>query len=113
MVYKIDNTASPYTPTPNVEWRQKDSVVRLLCETNSGAITIDLPEISTLQGFWDTTIIVNDFDANASGNNITINAGGSDIIDATGTTSLTISGDGESVTLTIANGTSWISTESV
>jgi hypothetical protein len=113
MIYKVINTQSPFTIPITSEWIQRDSVIRVLVESLTGAITINLPEISTLNGFWNGQIIVTDVDNNASGNNVTIATGGSDILNKDATNSIKIVDDGASVVFSVANGTSWVGAYSV
>jgi hypothetical protein len=77
----------------------KDDVV-LLCDTSSGAVTINLLDIPN--NYWNTTwkLYVVDNSSNASVNNITINAGTGQTIN--GASSITLSTNDESAVIRIS-----------
>jgi len=52
--------------------RSTGNVIRLLCDTKGGAITINLPKIANLGNFIDVRVLVDDIADNATANNITI-----------------------------------------
>jgi hypothetical protein len=93
--------------------------VRLECDTTLGAVTINLPAISTLAISTNLKLIVVDVTANASVNNITINAGAtglppvSDTFDDSTTNQIILDTNGSSVIFQNVAATQWIATESV
>jgi len=102
-----------YTLDVDDSWRLGQlQEIYLQCDTTLAPVVIDLFEIVDLERFWNVKIFVTDVAQNASANNITINAFGSDIIDATGTSSLTISTDGASLELQVVGETQWFALES-
>jgi hypothetical protein len=86
--------------------------VRLECDTSLAPVTINLFEISELKRLWNVKIYITDISANASANNIIVNASGSDTIDATGVTQLVISNNGVSAVFAVVNQTQWVALES-
>jgi len=86
--------------------------VRLECDTSLAPVTINLFEISELKRLWNVKIYITDISANASVNNIIVNASGSDTIDATGNTQLVISNNGVSAVFAVVNQTQWVALES-
>jgi len=93
--------------------------VRLECDTTLSAVTINLPAISTLAISTNLKLIVVDVTANASVNNITINAGAtglppvSDTFDDSTTNQIILDTNGSSVIFQNVAATQWIATESV
>ena len=93
--------------------------VRLECNTALGPVTINLPAISTLAQSTNLKLFVVDATANASVNNITINAGTtglppvSDTFDDSTTNQIILDSDGSSVIFQNVAETQWIATESV
>ena len=93
--------------------------VRLECDTTLGPVTINLPAISTLTQSTNIKLFIVDATANASVNNITINAGTtglppvSDTFDDSTTTTLVLNTNGSSVIFQNVAATQWIATESV
>ena len=93
--------------------------VRLECDTTLGPVTINLPAISTLAQSTNLKLFVVDATANASVNNITINAGTtglppvSDTFDDSTTNQIILDIDGSSVIFQNVAATQWIATESV
>lgn len=80
-----------------------NETVRILCDTSSGAVIINLPSITDFKSALGAKIIIEDVNDNAATNNITINA-------ATGNTinngsSLVISNNGEKAVVFIASKT--------
>ena len=86
-------TITPVPPFDNV----------YICDTASGVVSVTLPEISTLTS--NVKLIFKD-NGNASGNIITINRSGSDMID--GSVSLVLNTNYESKTLVSDGGTNWL-----
>jgi hypothetical protein len=86
--------------------------VRLECNTSLAPVTINLFEIAELNRLWNVKIYITDISANASVNNIIVNASGSDTIDATGVTQLVISNNGVSAVFAVVNQTQWVALES-
>jgi hypothetical protein len=86
--------------------------VRLECDTSLAPVTINLFEISELNRLWNVKIYITDISANASVNNIIVNASGSDTIDSTGNTQRIISNDGVSAVFAVVNQTQWVALES-
>lgn len=86
--------------------------IRILCNTTYNPVIINLPDITSLQGFWNVKIYVLDEQGNASNNNITINAFLGQTIDFAGNTSLTIDEDGVCIVCSVASFGSWIGLES-
>jgi hypothetical protein len=82
--------------------------IYLQCQTSLGAVNIQLPEISELQGFLNQKIYINDVDGNASVNNITVICAGSDKINDGA--SVVISTNGASGKLEIAGLTDFLFT---
>lgn len=82
-----------------------DDVV-LYCDTSAGAVTINLLDIPN--NYWLTTwkLYVVDYSNNASTNNITINAGSGQTINAT--TSVTINVNGGSAIVRISGNTTFV-----
>jgi hypothetical protein len=93
--------------------------VRLECDTTLGAVTINLPAISTLAQSTNLKLIVVDATANANVNNITINAGStglppvSDTFDDSTTNQIVLDTNGSSVIFQNVAATQWIATESI
>jgi len=93
--------------------------VRLECDTTTGPVTINLPAISTLAISTNLKLIVVDATANASVNNITINAGStglppvSDTFDDSVTDQIVLDTNGSSVIFQNVAATQWIATDSV
>lgn len=77
--------------------------VRLLCKTLAGAITINLPKISTLGSSLDVEIIVDDFENNAGANNITVNCNAADTIQNNATQLIKANGTIASITISSRN----------
>ena len=86
--------------------------IYLLCDTSTSSPTINLFEIADLEEFWNVKIFITDISNNASVNNIIVNAFGSDTIDSTGTSSLTLSTDGGALQLQVVSNTQWMALES-
>jgi hypothetical protein len=86
--------------------------VRLECDTSLAPVTINLFEISELKRLWNVKIYITDISANASVNNIIVNASGSDTIDSTANTQRIISNDGVSAVFAVVNQTQWVALES-
>lgn len=80
------------------------SKVYFCTATSSSAVTVNLPAISTLD-FPNLVINIKDAGFSAGTNNITVNAGGSDLID--GASSYVIDTNYESITLVNDGGTNW------
>jgi hypothetical protein len=95
------------------------NVVRLECDTTAGPVTINLPAISTLAQSTNLKLLIVDATANASVNNITINAGTtgappvSDTFDDDTTTALILDANGSSVSIQNLTSTQWLAVESV
>lgn len=86
--------------------------VRLECDTTLAPVVINLPEISELAQATNLKLFIVDASGNASTNNITINAGGSDTFDNSTTTQLVLNTDGSSVLIQNVSATQWLATES-
>lgn len=109
----IKTITGSYTLDVDTSWRLGQlQEIYLQCDTSLAPVTIDLFEIADLEQFWNVKIFITDVSGNASANNITINAGGSDEIDESGTTSLTIATDGASISLQVVSDTKWLAIES-
>lgn len=54
----------------------------LTCDTSGGPITINMPAIADLGGFLNLEVVIVDVGNNASVNNITVNASGTDLINS-------------------------------
>jgi hypothetical protein len=103
-----------YNLVVDPQWRNvQQQEVFLECDTSSGAVTINLFEITELNRFWNVKIIISDYANKASLSNIFINAGGSDKIDQDGTVQIILNNDGESVTFQPVSENNWIALESV
>ena len=103
-----------YNLVVDPQWRNVQlQEVFLECDTTLGAVTINLFEISELNRFWNVKIIIADVSNNASVNNITINAGGTNYIAENGTVQIVLNADGESVAFQVVSDNSWIPLESV
>jgi len=93
--------------------------VRLECDTTLGPVTINLPAISTLAISTNLKLIIVDVTANASVNNITINAGTtglppvSDTFDDSTTNQIVLDTNGSSIIFQNVAATQWIATESI
>ena len=97
-----------YNLTANPDWASLPlQLVYLECDTTSAPVIINLFEIKDLNRFWNVQIFVVDTNKNANVNSITINRGGSDLINSVGTTSIILNVKGGSAQLTPANDTSW------
>jgi hypothetical protein len=102
----IQNTTIQY----NTQWRNvNQQEIYLEVDTTSQPITITLPEISSMGGFFNVKFYITDSNGNSATNNITIASQGSDLIDSG--SSITISTNYGSV-LVACNGSSWIALES-
>ena len=93
--------------------------VRLECDTTLGPVTINLPAISTLTQSTNIKLFIVDATANASVNNITINAGTtglppvSDTFDDSTINQIILDTNGSSVFFQNVTETQWIATESI
>jgi hypothetical protein len=87
--------------------------VRLECDTTLSAVTINLPEISTLSQSTNLKLVIVDATGNASTNNITVNSFGSDTFDDSTTNQVILDTDGSSIIFQNVTSTQWIATESV
>jgi len=81
------------------------STLYLLTGSGAGVVGVTIPEISTITGSAKITLTFKDAGINASVNNITITASGSDTIDGAATS--VISADGDKVTLVTDGSTAW------
>ena len=96
------------------QWKNvQQQEVFLECDTSVGTVSINLFEIADLNRFWNVKIIISDYGNNASVNNITITAGGTNLIDQDGTVQIILNLNGESVTFQPVSETSWIALESI
>jgi hypothetical protein len=89
-------------------WRQSQTRrVTLDCDTVAGTVEINLPPLETVADLGGNAVevVINDSGNNASANNITINADGTDRIE--GSASLVVSTDTETVVLIVANDGNW------
>jgi len=103
-----------YNLVVNPQWRQLQlQDVYLECDTSDAPVTINLFEISELNRFWNVRLIITDVSNNASLNNITINASGSDTIDQEGNVQVVLNTNGESVTFQPVSEVQWVAIESV
>jgi hypothetical protein len=103
-----------YNLVVNPNWKNLQlSEVFLECDTTLAPVTINLFEIAELLRFWNVKIIVSDPNNNASTNNITINAGGSDVFDNDTTNQLILNTNGASLSLSVVSETQWLAIESV
>jgi len=99
-----------YTLQVNPNWKQLQlQEIYLECDTTLAPVDITLPEIASMGGFFNVKIYVSDF-ADASVNNITINAVNNDTIDVG--TSITLDIKGVSAVIAITSPTQWICLES-
>lgn len=87
--------------------------VRLECDTTAGPVTINLPAISTLAQSTNLKLVIVDATANASSNNIIINADASDTFDDSTTNQVILDTDGSSVVFQNLTSTQWLAVESV
>jgi hypothetical protein len=102
-----------YNLAVNPQWRNVQlQEVFLECDTTLGAVTINLFEIVNLNRFWNVKIIIADVSNNASVNNITINAGGSDTIDGDGNVQVVLNNNGESIIFQPVSENQWSASES-
>ena len=102
----IQNTTIQY----NTQWRNvNQQEIYLEVDTTSQPITITLPEIASMGGFFNVKFYITDSNGNSATNNITIASQGSDLIDSG--SSITIATNYGSV-LVACNGSSWIALES-
>jgi hypothetical protein len=85
----------------------------LECDTSTEPCRINLFEVEALQRKWNVELYITDISNNAGTNNITIVAGGTDVIDVDGTTSLVLNENGASVVLQPMAEKKWIAIESV
>jgi len=92
----VNNAASPYTVLVT------DYII--LCDTSTGAITINLPSIASQNG---REYLILDMDGQAGANNITVARNGSDTIGFTGATSMTLNEPVQHLRL-VSNGTNWV-----
>jgi hypothetical protein len=96
------------------QWRNLQlQEVFLECDTTLAPVTINLFEIADLNRFWNVKVIISDVNNNAATNNITINAGGSDIIDSDTNNQIVLNSDGESLAIQVASEQQWLALESV
>jgi hypothetical protein len=109
----VTNISGTYNLIANSIWQTLVlQEVRLECNTSLAPVTINLFEIAELNRLWNVKIYITDISANASVNNIIVNASGSDTIDATGVTQLVISNNGVSAVFAVVNQTQWVALES-
>ena len=109
----VTNISGTYNLVANSIWQTLVlQEVRLECNTSLAPVTINLFEIAELNRLWNVKIYITDISANASVNNIIVNASGSDTIDATGLTQLVISNNGVSAVFAVVNQTQWVALES-
>jgi hypothetical protein len=109
----VQNITGTYNLVANSIWQTLVlQEVRLECDTSLAPVTINLFEIADLKRLWNVKIYITDIAANASVNNITINSSGSDTIDGTGNTSITINENGVSAVFAVVNQTQWVALES-
>lgn len=81
--------------------------VYLECDCSIAPVTINLFEISELGSFWNVKIFVSDISNSCATNNITINAGGSDIIGNTSVNSIVLNTNGCTTSLYVVNSAAW------
>lgn len=94
----------------NTQWRNvNQQEIYIEVDTTSQPITITLPEIASMGGFFNVKFYITDTNGNSATNNITIASQGSDLIDSG--SSITIATNYGSV-LVACNGSSWIALES-
>lgn len=103
---KYPNNSRTVTGTPQL---YNDDVI-LNCDTSTGAVIINLLEISA--NFWNTQwrLYIIDSGNNASVNNITINAGSGQTIN--GSSSLVVSTNSAQIVLQISSNTAFVGVES-
>jgi hypothetical protein len=100
-----------YTLNINPDWKQVQlDEVYLECDTSGGPVTIQLFEIVGLLGFPNIKLYVSDISGNASNNNITVTAGGSDLIDSSN--SVVIDTNNGIEVMAIVNEKQWIAISS-
>ncbi len=103
-----------YNLAVNPLWKNvQQQEIFLECDTTLAPVIINLFEIADLNRFWGVKIIISDASNNASANNITINASGSDLIDELGNNQVVLATDGESVVLQVTGVSQWLATESI
>ena len=99
---EIDLTQSSYTLTTVVSMQSPYTILtsdsRILADTKSGPVVLNLPSISTIGGSNHKTYIISDVSNNASVSNITINHAGANTLNGdVGPMILTVSGSSASL----------------
>lgn len=105
----IDSNYVFVAPAPNTLPTEVLSEVYIHCDTSAGAISINLPSISTL-GYYNAKIYVVDIGDNAGTNNITIVAYEGNTINSA--TNLILNTNSESVALSIVSNNQWLGVQS-
>jgi hypothetical protein len=108
----VKNITGTYNLVADSSWGEvNNNEIRLLCNTTSAPVIINLPEIvvSGIQNY-NATIIVVDTANNAATNRITINAGGSDKIGSDASEVIKVNGG--STSFKVASNTNWLATAS-
>jgi hypothetical protein len=99
-----------YDLVPNSSWNDlQTEEIRLVCDTTSAPVVVNLPQISSIVGgTLNVKIYVVDGAGNAATNNITINPGGSNKIGAS--TSYVINVNNGGAYIQIGSPTNWLLT---
>lgn len=96
----------------NPEWIQlQEQEIYIHCDTRAGQVDVVLPEINTLNGFYNLKLYIVDVYGSASTNNIVISTSGSDTIDAV--SGITLNINNISTSISIVSSDKWISLEGI
>jgi hypothetical protein len=106
----LKTISGTYDLIPDSSWMDiQTEEIRLVCDTTSAPVFINLPEIASISGgTLNVKIYISDGADNASSNNITINAGGTNKIGSSSNYVVAVNGGGGFIQ--IANTTSWLLT---
>lgn len=99
------NISGNYIIAPAYTMVVQGGTLYMQCKTSLGVVNVYLPKVANLKGCYRFNIIINDCDANASSNNITIYADLSDKIN--GSPSIIINANNGSKSIIVTSGTSW------
>jgi len=85
-----------------------DAETELLCDTSVGAVTINLPSISTLNSQWGFLLLIIDLKGNASNNNILVNTTGGNTINGLTSSNISINTNGGSLVFQPISFNQWV-----
>lgn len=112
MIFYATSLATFTFPADKLQWiLLQEQELYVHCDTSTGPVAIELPAISSMNGFYNVKIYIVDTGGNASGNNITISCDPGNVIDSGGV--VVINNDLASVALTVVSDFQWISVEGV